>query len=307
MSDSPPPAAPQTATEPPLIDRAAHLRDEPDELAALLAHPDSVVVPHWRNRCLIARTDPPSPALLEVEVCGDLIEGAPEVIFLGLLEGRACFALAVDPDQASLEHPALAGQGDFTDLRLAGVTLPRRQAELLAYARGLLYWHKHHRFCPECGGATEVTQGGHQRQCTACDKPQFPRNDPAIMALVVHRDRCLLARQPGFPKAMFSVLAGFVEHGESIEDAVRREVLEEVGLAVTDLRYLRSQPWPFPSSLMIGFVMRSHSPDFRLDEQELEEARWFSRAELQEPEGFYVPPPYSLARQLIDHFMAAAN
>ncbi len=304
MTDSPAPATTEPA---PLIDRAVVLRRKPDELAALLADPSSRIVPLWRSRNLIARTDPPSPRLLEVASCGDLIEAAAEVIFLGMVDGQACFALTVDGDKASLAHPALAGQGDFTDLRLAGVTLPRRQAELLAYARGLLYWHKHHRFCPECGGETLLAEGGHLRKCAACGKQHFPRNDPAIMALVVHEDRCLLARQAGFPKGMFSVLAGFVEHGETVEDAARREVLEEVGLEVTNLHYLRSQPWPFPSSLMIGFVMQSESADFHLDDDELEEARWFTRAELGDPQDFCIPPPYSLARQLIDHFMERAD
>jgi NAD+ diphosphatase len=287
----------------PLLDRAAHLRSKEDRMAAMLADPAALMVPVWRNKNLIASGDTPRPALLDAERCRALIDIAPLTVFLGMYEERPCFALPLPPDDATVSHAALKGAGDFNDLRLAGSMLSRPEAELLAYARGMLHWHRYNGYCAKCGSDTQPGEGGFVRICRSCDTRHFPRTDPAIMALIVDGDRCLLARQPRFPPGMFSVLAGFVEPGESLEDAVVREVREEVGLEIADIRYLQSQPWPFPSSLMLGFEMRATSTDVRLDDEELEEARWFSRAQLRSPDGFFVPPPYSLAHQLIAHFL----
>jgi NAD+ diphosphatase len=142
------------------------------------------------------------------------------------------------------------------------------------------------------------------RACTSCGEKVFPRTDPAIMSLVTRGDRLLLARQPSWPKGMFSVLAGFVEPGETLEQAVARETAEEVGVSVSEIHYLRSQPWPFPCSLMIGFRAEAESDRFRVDGEEIEEARWLTREELRNPEGFFIPPPFSLAHQLIGWFLA---
>jgi NAD+ diphosphatase len=283
---------------PPLIDRAEHLRTRDSELAALFA--DGIIVPVWRGKCLIAAS---APVLLEARAHQSLCDAAVERVFLGLKDGRGCFAIAV------AERGELIG--DFHDLRLAGNFLPLRDAELLAYARGILQWHHHHRHCAECGAPSQAVEGGHVRVCAACQARHFPRTDPAIMALIVHEDRCLLARQAAWPPGMHSILAGFVEPGESLEDAVIREVREEVGLDVTDVRYLRSQPWPFPSSLMIGFWMRALGEEIRVDTQELESARWFSRGEVEEMragrvDGSFIPPRYSLAHQLIALFLDSA-
>jgi len=240
--------------------------------------------------------------LLAVSEAGSLAQAALAVVWLGLGDGADCFALDLPPAGDTPKLPPLAGRGSFQDLRLAGSWLEPRHAELLAYARGLLHWHRHSRFCAECGGETRSHSGGHTRRCPACDREHFPRTDPAIMALVCHRGRCLLARQPTFPPGMLSVLAGFVEVGESLEDAVRREVLEEVGLQVTELCYLRSQPWPFPASLMLGFRCSVRADELTVDGRELEAARWLTREEILSPKDFFIPPPYSLAHQLIQAF-----
>jgi NAD+ diphosphatase len=157
--------------------------------------------------------------------------------------------------------------------------------------------------CGRCGGGTSPDEGGHVLVCTKCDVRHFPRTDPAMMALIERGDRILLARKPTFPPRMYSILAGFVEPGESLEASVRREVHEEVGLQVTDLRYVRSQPWPFPRSLMLGFYMRSASGEIRLDDQELEAAGWYTREQVEAGEELFVPPTFSLAGQLIGLWM----
>jgi NAD+ diphosphatase len=167
----------------------------------------------------------------------------------------------------------------------------------------MLNWHRRHRYCGSCGQPTKPKDGGHVRECAAENLKHFPRTDPAIMVLVTRGDRCVLARQPGWPDGLYAVIAGFVEPGESIEDAAHREVKEELGLAIRNLHYFRSQPWPFPSSLMLGFSAEALSDVIVRDQEELEDARWFSRAELENPQGFFYPPGYSLANGLIRGFL----
>ncbi len=282
-----------------VLRRAAHLRVD-SKLEARLAEPPTVLIPLWRSRVLIAHNE---AALLTVGEAGSLVELAHTVVWLGLLGDVDCFALDLPPSGDTPSLPPLTNRGSFQDLRLAGSQLDHRQVELLAYARGLLYWHRHNRFCAECGGDTVAQKGGHVRRCGGGDREHFPRLDPAIMALVCHEGRCLLARQPAFPPGMLSALAGFVEVGESLEDAVRREVIEEVGLTVTEVRYIHSQPWPFPASLMLGFRCLVESDELKLDPQELEEARWLTSDEIRSPKDFFIPPPYSLAHHLIQAFL----
>jgi NAD+ diphosphatase len=286
----------------PPLDRAAKWRTDPP-LDALRTRRDSLVVPVWRNRVLVEERGERrlEPRLIGRDACAELCRRAEAEAFLGMLADRACFAVTVPGAEEAPADELFAG-AEFRDLRFAGNLLEPRDAELLAYARGLLHFHRHHAFCPRCGGALRSIDGGHARRCDGCDQSHFPRLDPAIMALVMHQGRCLLARQPGWPPAMFSLLAGFVEQGESLEQTVVREVREEVGLDVVEVRYATSQPWPFPRSLMIGFSMRATSADFVVDGEEIEQARWCSREELEHPDGFFYPPPYSLAGQLIAAF-----
>lgn len=283
------------------VDRAAHLRPNAADLERFLTDPEALIMPVWRNKNLIARGRPSRPGFVLRGDSQALLEDAGAIVWLGLREGTPLFAVDVHPGETTPGR--LSSIGDFNDLRMVGSLLERAEAQLCAYARGILHWHRHTRYCPRCGGTTRSRDGGHVRTCSKCEGKQFPRTDPAVMALVIHRDRCLLARQPAFPPGMYSVLAGFVEPGETLEQAVAREVLEEVGLQVEKLAYLRSQPWPFPASLMLGFVAYAANDSIRLDDDELEDARWFSREQIRTPQDIFIPPPYSLANQMISAFL----
>jgi NAD+ diphosphatase len=277
------------------------LRKKPEEIAKLLDAAGTRLLPLWRNRNWIARGEPMRPGYLEAVGSGELLRGI-ETVFLGERDGRALFAVDLPGHDDTPKREELGG-GDFNDLRLCGGRLDSEDFGQLGYARALLHWHRHHRHCGSCGAPTVSEEGGHVRSCSACGQKNFPRTDPAIMSLVTRGDRCLLARQPSWPKGMFSALAGFVEPGETLEQAVVRETAEEVGVSVSEVHYLRSQPWPFPCSLMIGFQAEADSDDFRVDGEEIEEARWLTREQLRDPDGFFIPPPFSLAHQLIAWFI----
>jgi NAD+ diphosphatase len=287
----------------PLLDRAAHLRKDGTYLEARLGELETVLLPIWRNKVLVSRGPTPHPAPVRVEDAPAFVANDVPLVWLGLLGEKPCFAV----DLSNIDQPlngSLADSAYFEDLRVAGNLIHPRDFATLAFARGILHWHRQHRFCGRCAAPTRVREGGHVRECAPCETKHFPRTDPAVMILVTSGDRCLLARQPAFPLGMFSALAGFVEPGESVEECVLRETREEVGLDVADLRYFRSQSWPFPQSLMIGFSARATNDTFVLDRDELEEARWFSRQELREPRGFFYPPPVSLAHHMIQAFVA---
>ncbi|HEY9549977.1 MAG TPA: NAD(+) diphosphatase, partial [Kiloniellaceae bacterium] len=208
--------------------------------------------------------------------------------------------------------PLTAGRGSFQDLRAVGPIMRREEGALLAYARGLAHWHSRHGFCGLCGAPTASEKGGHQRRCTSadCNAVHFPRTDPAVIMLVHDGgERCLLGRQAFWTPGMHSTLAGFVEPGESLEEAVAREIWEEVGLKlpVEEVEYHSSQPWPFPSSIMLGFYARADYRQVELGPDELESARWYSRAELRnspENETFKLPRRDSIARRLIEDWLA---
>ncbi len=200
------------------------------------------------------------------------------------------------------------GVGVFTDLRAVAGALIGADASVLAHARGLLHWRSRHRFCGVCGGACEVRSAGHVMQCAACGTSHFPRTDPAVIMLVHAGDRALLGHSSRFPTStMYSTLAGFVEPGESLEEAVAREVMEEAGVRVGRVQYHSSQPWPFPSSVMLGFYAEAQSEEITIDPQELQDARWFTRAQIRDPQahGFSLPRPDSIARRLIEDWVAA--
>jgi NAD+ diphosphatase len=292
------------------LDRADRLRGDPDQLAALLANPRSRLVPLWRSQHLIAGEA--EAVWLDHGAVEGLLETGGHTIFLGLREEVAYLAV----DLSHLEEPDLgplaAGRGDFRDLRAVGPLMNREDSAILAYARGLAHWHSRHGFCGVCCAATLSEKGGHQRRCTNadCGAMHFPRTDPAVIMLIHDGgERCLLGRQPTWPPGMHSTLAGFVEPGESLEEAVAREVWEEVGLkvAVADVTYSSSQPWPFPASIMLGFHARADFAPLQLGPDELESARWYSRAELErspEDETFKLPRRDSIARRLIEDWLA---
>lgn len=291
----------------PRLDRAAFLRRDTERLMRALDAPGTLLVPVWRDKNVLAVGSEPRAALPSAGEAGALIDAASEIVWLGRVGDADCFALDVSSLPEPLSHPALDGKTEFTDLRMTGGLLPAEETEILAYARGMLYWHQRHRFCGSCGRETKAKDGGHVRECVTEDLKLFPRTDPAVMVLVSRDDRCVLARQPGWPSGMQSVVAGFVEPGESVEDAAIREVKEELGLDVMGLRYFRSQPWPFPASLMIGFFAEATNDDLVVDGEELEAARWYSRAELVNPQGFFWPPSYSLAHYMIREFVSGTS
>ena len=264
------------------LDRMAMRRGDIAWLRELLAAPETVIVPLWRARNLVYVEDGPRPAHLSAAEAAALLENGVETLFLGLRGGVAHFAV----DLSHVEDPhgafGLAPGAKFVELREVGPDLAPEDGGLLAYARGLAHWHRTHRFCGRCGAPTEAREAGHVRACTNpdCRAQHFPRTDPAVIMLVSKGDRALLGRKSDWPAGRYSALAGFVEPGETLEGAVAREVMEEVGVRVADVTYHSSQPWPFPASLMLGFYATAVDNDIRRNEDELEDARWFSRDEL---------------------------
>ncbi|MDC0669748.1 NAD(+) diphosphatase [Nannocystis radixulma] len=229
---------------------------------------------------------------------------AAPVCFLGETGEVAHFAVPYAGEEEPLARE-LGGQ--WMDLRAAGLALPAFDAGLFAYARGLLHWQTRARFCGVCGSPTTLTSAGHRARCSdpACAVEQFPRTDPAIIVIVGWQDRCLLGRQASWPRGRWSTLAGFVEPGETLEDAVRREVFEESGVVVEECDYHSSQPWPFPASLMLGFTAQAAGPELHVG-PELEAARWFTADEIVRSlaDGSLVfPPPLSVSFRLIEHWL----
>jgi NAD+ diphosphatase len=279
------------------VDRSGERRKDPDWLGEALASDDSRFVPVWREQCLVAG-DPGSTVLLKRPELGRDVDEL-DLIFLGIFRNHPTFAIALDDDE-----PPIAGPGEFHELRYLGTVLPADEANLVAHARALVLWHSSEVHCPRCGSMARPDAGGNIRICVNgdCARQIFPRVDPAIIVLVGQGDRCLLGRQPGWPDGLYSTIAGFVEPGESLEDAVRREVYEETNIRVGSVSYHSSQPWPFPSSLMIGFLAEAESADIELNDGELEDARWFSRGELRSGTT-KLPRHISIARRLVDHWI----
>lgn len=284
------------------FDRAADLRNDLAFLEAQLDAPGTLFLPLWQSQVF---TRDGELVLLTQAQLGRSLDDAAELVWLGRYGESACFALDLGERLPPDRLAALSGSSP-TELRALLAQLPHGLAELSMLARALLLWHARHRFCSVCGHPSRPRQGGHQRVCSRqeCHAEHFPRTDPCVLVLVCDGDRCLLGRSRGWPEGMYSALAGFVEPGETLEAAVAREVMEEVGVEVGALRYAGSQPWPFPASLMVGFVAQARTHDIRVDEQELEAARWVTREQLQRSQehGFFVPPRYAIAGQLIAAF-----
>jgi NAD+ diphosphatase len=282
------------------VDRIGERRKDPDWLAEALANKSARFVPVWGDRCLVGG-DPPAAILLDRAAIDSLLNDE-DAIFLGLFRDRPAFAVPLD----GTRDAPFDELGEFKDLRFVGTMLPPDEANLCAHARALSLWHEAAHFCPRCGSPSQPEAGGNTRRCTGpdCSQVLFPRTDPAIIVLVSNGDHCLLGRQPSWPEGLYSTIAGFVEPGESLEDAVRREVYEETNILVGDVRYHSSQPWPFPSSLMLGFIAGAVSEEISLNDGELEHASWFSREELTKGD-VGLPHRISIARRLVDHFIAS--
>jgi NAD+ diphosphatase len=232
-----------------------------------------------------------------------------ESVLLGLLDGAPRFGLGLDAE--TVEHLKSRNDLKITDLRSIAVQglVAADHLPPLAEAKALLGWHARHRFCPNCGSPTKFVEAGWRRDCPSCKAQHFPRTDPVVIMLVIRGDRCVLGRSRRFAPTMWSCLAGFAEPGETIEDAVRREVLEEAGITCGRVKYFASQPWPFPSSIMIGCHAEALSETVVVDREELEDARWFDREELasmlkrQHPQGLTTPPPVAIAHHIIRDYV----
>jgi NAD+ diphosphatase len=265
------------------VDRVTDKRRDGEWLAARLENENTRFIPVWRSNNLFAAGEVANSVLLPPSDVQDLIHRTELIVLLGLSDDRAYFAVDV-PAEGNLPPAGLAAFGQFRDLRRMADSLSEADCALLAYAKAMVHWHHHNRFCGSCGSPTTSSDAGHVRVCTdeACGRLHFPRLDPAIIVLVTSGDRCLLGRKPDWAPGRYSTIAGFVEPGESLERAVIREVQEETGVKVKEVRYFASQPWPFPSSLMLGFHARAGSEAIRIGEDELEDARWFTREEMRD-------------------------
>ena len=272
------------------LDRISHLREDAAWVAARRRAKDTRLVPVWRSRSLV-HTEDDRALILTVEEAGDLLDSAQHEVILGLEGDTLYIGLDLSHLEDPYGHPRIEAEGAFEDLREIGPVIPAEEGAILAHARGMMTWHQRHRFCGVCGAPTEVSHAGHQRNCTSCKAQHFPRTDPAVIMLVHKGDNCLLGRTHQFPRRIYSTLAGFVEPGESLEEAVAREVFEEAGVRVGEVRYMASQPWPFPSSLMLGFHAEAEAMDLKIDPKELEDARWMTREQMDRIEDFDMELP----------------
>src|SRR6202165_1328194 len=288
----------------PYLDRAAHLRQDPAWFATALADERSRAVPVWNSRNLIAEGDAPRAAYLELAQIPSERRTGADLILLGRFGGTNYFTYEIE----CVEPPLLLPGTRFEDLRLVAAVLPVDEAGLLGYARAIISWRRRHRFCGTCGAQTLSAKSGHVLVCTnpSCRHEQFPRIDPAIIVLVSDAERALLGRQASWPVGRYSTIAGFVEPGESLEDAVAREVFEETGIDVDRIEYHSSQPWPFPAALMLGFTAHAPTQTVEPPDDELENARWFTRSEVAAGVPL-LPPNQSISFSLIEHWFDAAG
>lgn len=277
------------------LDRAAELRGNIPALADAMQAPGARTIVLWRGKPLLAGMDERAARLARLPLDHEILKSASvPPILMGREDGHALFCHDIsgwepqNADDAALDsfldpseqaHPA-ASDLRFAELRRVMTWLTPRDAEVAATARAILGWHASHGFCAKCGVASQTVMAGWQRTCPACGAHHFPRTDPVVIMLITRGNSCLLGRSPGWPDGMYSCLAGFVEPGETPEAAVRREVMEEAGISVGEVRYVASQPWPFPASLMIGCHGHAEDTQITLDPAELEDARWISREEL---------------------------
>lgn len=286
------------------LDRAAHLRADPAWFDAALADQRSRVIPVWNLRNLISEGDSPRPMYLDLSQVEPERRSSADLLLLGRRGGIDYFALDIE----SIDPPSLLPETRFEDLRLLAAVLPIDEAGLLGYARAMVSWRRRHRFCGTCGAGTMAAKSGHVLVCSnpSCRHEQFPRLDPAIIVLVSDAQRALLGRQAAWPIGRYSTIAGFVELGESLEDAVTREVFEETGIEVDQVEYHSSQPWPFPASLMLGFTAHALTTEVHLRDEELEDARWFTRADIASNTAL-LPLRQSISFRLIEDWFDAGG
>ena len=299
------------------LDRAGEIRDNPAVVRFARDAEDTRAIAFWRGKPLIQTERPARLARLPMDH-PVLSEAREDPILLGREDGAARFAFDIsgwepsdlDPttlggflDPSEQRHPALADGMAFVELRRVMTWLDARDAELAATGKAALGWHATHGFCACCGARTEIVQAGWQRRCPACNAAHFPRTDPVVIMLITHGNSVLMGRSPGWPRGMYSLLAGFIEPGETIEAAVRREVFEEAGVRVGAVSYLASQPWPFPASLMFGCHGEATSKEITIDPKEIEDAQWVTREDMMEVFAERHPAILPARKGAIAHFL----
>ncbi len=289
----------------PFLERRAELRDDPAWVAAARSDPDTRYVLGDGARQLVSVGGDIDIALLRN---GDALVARAEdrgLTLLGWFRGARTVLVELPPDVLAQDPALLPAATELRELRPLAPMLPPDSASLLAYARALGLWRTRHRFCGVCGSRNVPARAGHVMRCSRCENETFPRLDPAIIVLVTDAsgERALLGRQAAWPPGRYSTIAGFVEPGESLEDAVAREVAEETGVQVGDVEYQSSQPWPFPSSLMLGFRAVARTEAITLRDGELEDARWFTRADIEAGHPA-LPPAGAISALLIDGWFA---
>lgn len=284
------------------VDRAAHHRLDKDWLASAFAK-DNALVMLMQNGAPMVQSN---GGLVWLGRQAGTLEHVQQRLFLGLdKQGAAIFALDIG-ERFNIDASPIAGLGEFSEPRGAFSTLGALEANLASTARSLFLWHGAHGFCAKCGSASEVAEAGWKRVCPSCKAEHFPRTDPVAIMLAVKDGKCLLGRQAAWPPGFYSCLAGFVEPGETVEQAAARELHEEAGIiaAWETAEYLFAQPWPFPSSLMVGLILQASTEEITVDKNELEEARWFSRAEARQilngthPD-LFAPPEMAVAHHIL--------
>lgn len=294
------------------LDRLSAKRTDPEWVAARRRDSSSFILPVWRLQPFLFGPEkgsgPLEAGFMKPGLCESLAAPDAPCIFLGMERDNALFAIDISAARDPANEGPIAGLGHFRDMRAAAAVLPEKDTAILGQAKAMIDWHNRHGFCAQCGARSELTDAGWRRICPACKTEHFPRTDPVVIMLGVHGDACLVGRNKRFPGNFYSALAGFMEPGESIEEAVRRELMEEVNLKVGKVRYHATQPWPFPSSLMIGCLAEAESRDFKPDGEEISDARWLDRATAKKliagermPD-ISVPPAIAIAHHLIKAF-----
>jgi NAD+ diphosphatase len=284
------------------LDRASAQRADPDWLAAQRTRADARFLPIWQAKPLLVEG---RAGFLAAAALGPVIDSF--CLFLGLRGDQPLFALAM----ADSEAPPPGLPGEFQDMRAAAFVLPDEDTAIAGQAKALIDWHRRHRFCANCGAETSVVEAGYRRDCPSCGAQHFPRTDPVVIMLPLFGEACLIGRNARFPGGLYSAFAGFMEPGETMEEAVRRELQEEVALAVTDVTYHASQHWPFPSSLMLGCYARASTKNFKIDGREIADARWLIKAEARarlagaQEDGIKLPTTIAIARLLIEDWVKA--
>lgn len=299
------------------LDRMAELRSDSADMARIRDEEQAHCIVLWRGKPLVSGAQ--HDQLVRLPMTHEILENAPELpVFLGREASGYCFAQDISRwspedldseelgkflDQSAQHHPDLPEDHLFIELRRIMAALDARDAELVASAKALYHWHRSHRFCARCGAESQMSMAGWQRQCGACGTPHFPRTDPVVIMLITRGNSVLMGRSPGWPEGMYSLLAGFVEPGETLEAAVRREVFEEAAIQVGAVQYLASQPWAFPNSLMVGCRGEALNEDIKIDPVEIEDALWVTREEIMESFAGLNPKILPARKGAIAHFI----